>query len=187
MDFVLRFVSTSIPKTFSFAFTEQKLVYRDKEDSEVPSSIVSFYYFSSFFTEAWIDLVANSADVTHNMGICLLWGPLFFNFQQDTTCTADGEEENLSLPSESVSDNQAVRVTDCYNVRGTIQVYGWLDFLQYWLWQSQSLGYLDEGDSELPSWCVSNLLRVDHTEDPSAATSEPVSPSAAIGHQVRLA
>lgn len=129
MDFVLRFVSTSIPETFSFAFTEQKLVYRDKEDSEVPSSIVSFYYFSSFSTEALTDLAANSVDVTHNMDICLLWGPFFLNFQQGTTCTADGEEENLSLPSESVSDNQAVRVTDCSNIRGTIQVYGWFDFL----------------------------------------------------------
>lgn len=68
-------------------------------------------------------------DVTHNMDVGLLWGPFLTDFQQGTTCTADGEEENLSSPSGSVSDNQAVRATDRYNVRGTIQVYGWLDFL----------------------------------------------------------
>lgn len=49
---------------------------------------------------------------------------------------------------------------------------------------SQSVGYTDEGESQLPSWCVSKLLREDHTEEPSAAVPEPVAPSAGVGPQV---
>lgn len=122
-------------------------------------------------------------------------GTFFLNFQQGTTCTGDGEVENLSSPNESVSDNQAVRVTDCYTVIRTIhQVYSvrigfpltltLFDYIEHLLLKSQSLVYTDEGESEIPSWCVSNLLREDHTEEPSAAEAEPVSPPAVVGHEV---